>query len=164
MKKCILALVLMTAIVSCNKSKTVESKAAATSDYASFGNKIKEDQALSAEEMMDKYKSLKEGDTADVKFKSKVKAVCKNKGCWMTLDLANNEETSVKFKDYAFFVPKNCENQETVVNGKAFISVESVADQKHYAEDAGKSKAEIEAIVAPKTVYSFMADGVLIKK
>jgi hypothetical protein len=51
-----------------------------------------------------------------------------------------------------------------VVNGKAYVSVESVEDLKHFAKDAGKSQAAIDIIIAPETTYSFMADGVLIKK
>jgi hypothetical protein len=37
-----------------------------------------------------------------------------------------------------------------------------LADLRHYAEDAGASSAEIEAITEPKITYSFMADGVLL--
>ena len=70
----------------------------------------------------------------------------------------------MKFKDYAFFVPKNAQDEEVIVNGKAFVSIESVEELKHYAKDAGKSQASIDSIVTPKTTYSFMADGVLIKK
>jgi len=44
------------------------------------------------------------------------------------------------------------------------VSIESVEELKHYAKDEGKSQAAIDSIVAPKTNYSFMADGVLIKK
>jgi hypothetical protein len=35
---------------------------------------------------------------------------------------------------------------------------------KHYAKDAGKSQAAIDSIIKPETTYSFLADGVLIKK
>ena len=50
------------------------------------------------------------------------------------------------------------------MNGKAFISVESVADLKHYAKDAGKSQAAIDSIIEPEVTYTFMANGVLIAK
>jgi hypothetical protein len=46
--------------------------------------------------------------------------------------------------------------------GLAYVSETSVSDLRHYAEDAGASSAEIEAIIAPKITYSFMADGVLL--
>ena len=113
---------------------------------------------------MKKFANLKEGDTIDVKFKSKINEVCQKKGCWMSVDLGNENETFVKFKDYGFFVPLNAQDKEVIVNGKAFISVESVADLKHYAKDAGKSQAAIDSIIEPEVTYSFMANGVLIAK
>jgi len=164
MKKILFSVALMAALVSCNdKNKTAETAETAKSEYAVFGDSISVDDAMTSEEMTKKYETLKEGDTLTVKFKSKINSVCKKKGCWMNLALANEKETFVKFKDYAFFVPKNAENQEAVVSGKAFVSVESIDELKHYAKDAGKSQAAIDSIVAPKTTYSFMADGVLIK-
>jgi len=75
----------------------------------------------------------------------------------------NDEKVFVKFKDYGFFMPLNAKNEEVIVNGKAFLSVESVDELKHYAKDAGKSQAAIDSIQSPITTYAFLADGVLIK-
>ncbi len=133
-------------------------------DYASFGDKILADKALSNEEMMKKYKSLKQGDTLNIKFKSKINAVCQKKGCWMSMALPGGKETFVKFKDYAFFVPLNATNQDAIVSGKAFISETSVAQLRHYAKDGGESDAAIAKITEPKVEYKFMADGVLISR
>lgn len=165
MKKIILSVALLVTLISCqNKNSDLKTAEKSQNGYAMFGDSISVDQALTSDEMTKKYETLKEGDTINVKFASKINSVCKKKGCWMNLALANDKETFVKFKDYAFFVPKNAENQEAVVSGKAFVSVESVDELKHYAKDAGKSQAAIDSIVAPKTTYSFMADGVLIKQ
>lgn len=133
-------------------------------DYASFGDKIVADKALTKDEMLKKYKGLKAGDTINVKFKSKITGVCQKKGCWMSLELPSKKESFVKFKDYAFFVPLNATDQEAIVSGKAFVSEISVAQLKHYAKDAGDSEAEIAKITEPKVTYGFMADGVLISK
>ena len=81
----------------------------------------------------------------------------------MTLNLENGEEAMVKFKDYGFFMPKDISGKEVILNGKAFVNEVPVDEQRHYAEDAGKSKEEIAAITQPKKTYSFEADGVLIK-
>ncbi len=163
MKK-ILALSLLTvALVSCEQKKETTPEITKV-DYAVFGDSISSEGALSNTEMMEKFKSLKEGDTLEVKFKSGINEVCQKKGCWMTLDLADDNEAFVKFKDYGFFVPKNAQEKEVIVNGKAFVSVESVDVLKHYAKDAGKSQAAIDSIVEPKVTYSFMANGVLIAK
>lgn len=133
-------------------------------EYASFGGKIAEANALSKDDMLKKYKTMKPGDTVAVKFKSKIKDVCSKKGCWMAMELPGGKESFVKFKDYAFFVPLNAAESEAIVSGKAFISETSVAQLKHYAKDGGKSDAEIAKITEPKTEYKFMADGVLISK
>ena len=133
-------------------------------EYASFGDKILADKALTKDQMLAKYKSMKKGDTLAVKFKSKINSVCKKKGCWMKMDLANNSESFVRFKDYGFFVPLNADNSEAIVSGRAFVDEISVAELQHYAKDGGKSQAEIDKITQPKITYAFQADGVLISK
>lgn len=133
-------------------------------EYASFGDKIVADKALSQADMLKKYSALKPGDTVNIKFRSTIKDVCQKKGCWMSLELPNGKESFVKFKDYGFFVPLNAAKSEAVVNGKAFVSEISVAQLKHYAKDGGKSEAEIAKITEPKRTYGFLADGVLISK
>ena len=144
--------------------KAVKPVASVKVEYASFGGKIVADKALSKEEMIKKYKSLKPGDTVNVKFKSKINAVCQKKGCWMAMQLPGGKESFVKFKDYAFFVPLNATDQEAVVSGKAFVSETSVAQLRHYAKDGGESEEAIAKITEPKIEYKFMADGVLISK
>lgn len=165
MKKGIVLAITVIAFVSCNKKKEEAKIAEAPKvEYAVFGDSISATDALTKDQMFAKFKDLKEGDTLNVKFKSDIKEVCQKKGCWMSMDLAEGKETFVKFKDYAFFVPMNAGKKEAIVNGKAFVSVESVEEQKHYAKDGGKSQAAIDSITTPKVTYSFMADGVLINK
>jgi hypothetical protein len=161
MKKIVYLLICFLALTSCKK-ETITSNS--SNDYAIFGDSISVDKAITNEEMLVQFDKLKPGDTLNIKFKSKINSVCQKKGCWMTLELPSGKEAFVKFKDYAFFVPKNAQNAEVIVNGKAYVSIESVEELKHYAKDEGKSQAAIDSIVAPKTNYSFMADGVLIKK
>jgi hypothetical protein len=163
MKKLVAFTFCFFALTSCKK-ETVATENQKQDNYAFFGDSISDDKALSKDEMLAQFDKLKAGDTLNVKFKSKIKNVCQKKGCWMTLVLPNEKEAFVKFKDYAFFIPKNAKDEEVVVNGKAFVSIESVEELKHYAKDEGKSQAAIDSIVSPKTTYSFMADGVLIKK
>ena len=163
MKKILALGVIASLFVNCEQKKEVAPEVAKV-EYAKFGDSISVDGALSTDEMMKKFADLKEGDTLEVKFKSEINEVCQKKGCWMTLDLADDKEAFVKFKDYGFFVPKNAQDKEVVVNGKAFVSIESVDVLKHYAKDAGKSQTAIDSITEPKVTYSFMADGVLIAK
>lgn len=131
-------------------------------EFASFGEKISQEHTIPSDAMYEKYQKLEIGDTLEVKFASKVTEVCKKKGCFMKLRMPGEKEAMIKFKDYAFFVPKDIEEKEAIVSGKAYITVVSVEKQQHFAKDAGKSEAEIAAITQPKKTLSFMADGVLI--
>jgi hypothetical protein len=132
--------------------------------YKSFGEKIISDDAIAFSSMLPHYKGLKEGDTLDTKITAKVLDVCQSKGCWMILDLGEEQTARVKFKDYGFFMPKDIKGKEVIVNGKAFVNVMPVDELRHYAEDAGKTKEEIAAIVDPEMTYSLLADGVLLKE
>lgn len=91
-----------------------------------------------------------------------VQDVCQAKGCWMTTDLGNGEKMTIKFKDYAFFMPKDCSGKQVVFTGKVSKKEISVAEQKHLAEDAGKSKKEIKKIKTPKQEFRFEASGVVL--
>ncbi len=167
MKKIVVFFCISLLIISCKSDKNSEKEevkeiALQEVNYSPFGTEITAEGALSNSEIIEKYKTLKAGDTTVVKFKAKVNEVCQAKGCWMRLDLGD-DETMVKFKDYGFFMPKNIAGKEVIVNGKAFIAEVSVEEQRHYAEDAGKSKEEIEAITEVKKTLSFEADGVLVK-
>ncbi|WP_299362613.1 DUF4920 domain-containing protein [Winogradskyella sp.] len=167
MKKIIYLLAVVTLVFSCkNENKTTEEKVEEIKQeiaYASFGMEINDSDALSSERMMVHYKGLKAGDTVNAKMKGKIIDVCSKKGCWMKLDMGDNNEVMVKFKDYGFFMPLNAEG-EVVVNGKAFVTETSVDELRHYAEDAGKSEEEIAAITEPKFEYQFLADGVLLEQ
>lgn len=136
-------------------------EAEVTQDYVSFGAEISADEALDASAMMALYADLKEGDTLAAKFQAPVNSVCKMKGCWMRLAVGD-QEAFVKFKDYGFFVPKYLSEVEVIVSGKAYVSKTSVEDLKHFAQDAGKTQEEIDAITEPELSLDFMADGVLV--
>lgn len=130
--------------------------------FASFGDKITSDKALTSAEMFEKFKTLKAGDTLNVKFASKIKEVCTKKGCWMKLPLGEETETMVRFKDYGFFMPLDSKDSEVIVEGKAYVTETSVNDLRHYAEDAGKTAGEIAKITEPKREFAFEAHGVLM--
>lgn len=134
-------------------------------EYENFGQAVDVQQpVLSKEEMAAKFNLLKEGDTLQVAFTSTIKEVCQKKGCWMQVDLDPEKSSFVRFKDYGFFAPMNAAGHEVVMQGKAFVSIVSIDELKHYAKDAGKSEAEIATITEPKVTYAFEADGIAIAK
>lgn len=162
MKKIFVLAVLAIVIVSCKKQEQpVEPEVVVT--YSTFGEEITSDNAISQAEMLEKFQNMKEGDTIPIKFKSNILDVCQKKGCWMSMDLEGDKDAFVRFTDYGFFVPLDAANQETIVEGRAFLSVVTVDELKHYAKDGGKSQEEIDAITEPKITYAIQADGVLIE-
>ncbi|MDP2454033.1 MULTISPECIES: DUF4920 domain-containing protein [unclassified Kaistella] len=98
----------------------------------------------------------------NVAVKGKVVKVCDKKGCWLTVETDNNEKFFVKMKDYAFFVPMALEGKTVVLEGNVETKVTSVDEQKHYAEDAKKPQAEIDAITTPQEEIRFMASGIKV--
>ncbi|MGB3466623.1 MAG: DUF4920 domain-containing protein [Cyclobacteriaceae bacterium] len=129
------------------------------SEYESFGDKIDANGSVQASQFVNNF----EGDSVNVKLQAKATAVCKKKGCWMNVDLGNDQTMKVTFKDYGFFVPKDIEEKNVIVQGVAKKQVTGVDELKHYAEDAGKSQEEIDAITEPKEEIVFVASGVLIE-
>ena len=70
----------------------------------------------------------------------------------------------VKFKDYGFFVPKTgIEGKQILMSGKIFRDTISVDRLRHYAEDAKKSKEEIELITVPEYKINMIANAVAIR-
>ena len=60
-------------------------------------------------------------------------------------------------------MPKDATGKTAVVQGQAKVDTVDVATLRHYAEDAGKPKEEIEAITEPEVQLSFEADGVILR-
>lgn len=132
--------------------------------YTAFGASLADATIVTKSDLNDIYKGMEVGDTILLTLTTTVNSVCKAKGCWMKIDLDDSTEARVTFKDYGFFMPKDIENDTIIAQGNAFVEVTSVADQKHFAQDAGKTPEEISQIKQPEKTYSFIADGVLLKR
>ena len=106
--------------------------------------------------------SLFEGRT-QVRFEGEITETCPKKGCWMNV-ASGRDTVFVRFQDYGFFVPtEGVEGKRTIVEGEAFYDTLSVADLRHYAQDAGATEEEIAAITEPELELAFMATGVMIE-
>jgi len=128
-----------------------------------YGENFEFKDVKSGPELVALYEDLQTDSNAEVQLRATVTSVCQVKGCWMQLELANGEEARVTFKDYGFFVPTELVGKQVVVNGIARIDTISEKDQKHYAEDAGKSPEEIRNIKGSLKTYSLVADGVVLE-
>ncbi len=125
-----------------------------------FGESIKKKNAIDAKELP----KLMEGkEKESFKITGKINEVCQVKGCWLTVDLGDGKSMRMSFKNYGFFVPKDAGGKTFYAEGEAKFKTTSVEMLRHYAEDAGKSKAEIDAITTPKKELVFVAKGVIVE-
>ncbi len=101
-------------------------------------------------------------ESGNIKVIAKVTDVCPKKGCWMSLEMPDKSKVFVKMKDYGFFVPLAIIGKTVVIDGEAKKITTSVDELKHYAEDAKKSKEEIDAITEPKEEIRLTANGIVV--
>jgi hypothetical protein len=97
-----------------------------------------------------------------IRLEGTVNEICQVKGCWMYLGEAS-KPVMVKFKDYAFFMPKDGAGRTAIVEGTMAMKQETVEQTKHYLEDAGKHE-EAAKVTEGRRIYTFMAAGVALQK
>jgi hypothetical protein len=125
-----------------------------------YGAKVKTKGAIPLVEVVSQLE--KESSMPEAKISAKIVDVCPNKGCWLKLELPDGKQATVKMKDYGFFVPLAAKGKTVVIEGQASIKTVSVNELRHFAEDAKKSKSEIEAITQPKTEVNILAKGIVV--
>ena len=123
------------------------------------GNKVVEEGAVPADLLDDSLKTT--GQSKELKVTGKVIEVCKAEGCWVRMETRSGS-ILVKMKDHAFLVPVALEGKTIVADGVATFKETSVAQLRHFAEDAGKTKEEIEKITIPKKEIVFQATGIKV--
>jgi len=121
-----------------------------------FGKEVAVNKAIDVNEMAN---TMGTKESAEVNVKAEVVEVCKAEGCWIKVKTANGN-MMVKMKDHAFLVPLALNGKQIAITGTAVNKVTTVAQLKHYAEDAGKSKAEIDAIKEDKKEILIQAKGI----
>ena len=125
-----------------------------------YGEKVITEGAVNLNDVV---KKLNGGaEYPEVKIQAKIVEVCPKKGCWLKLELENGETAMVKMKDYGFFLPLAAKGKTVVIDGKVELKTTSVAELKHYAEDAKKSKEEIEASTKPSKEVKVLAKGIVV--
>ncbi len=131
-----------------------------TAEVLKFGEEITEEGAMSGEDFL---KAFEGKDSLEVKVQAPIVEVCQKKGCWMDLQLTDDQTMTIRFKDYGFFVPKDAAGKIAIVEGIAKVDTISVAELKHYAEDREASQEEIDAITEPEISLELIAKGVILK-
>jgi hypothetical protein len=135
-----------------DKEKTQAAKGVVYGEVAESKNTVSPDE-ISAKLVDNKFEG---------QVKGKVVEVCKAEGCWIRLQKADGSSMMVRAKDHAFLMPENIVGKTVLVDGSAMVKEVSEEMRKHYAEDAGKSKAEIAKIKGPDKDVQFSARGVKV--
>lgn len=103
------------------------------------------------------------GKDEQIKVAANIKKVCKKKGCWFTLAADDVErKVRVRMKDYGFFVPRNTDGAEVVVEGKLEKRTMTEKEAKHFAKDEGRDPSSIDK--EDLKVFEFTATGVQITR
>ena len=95
-------------------------------------------------------------------MKAKVVEVCQAEGCWIKVERKDGTAMLVRAKDHAFLMPSNIVGKTVLIDGSATVKETTEAQRRHYSEDAGKSKEEIEAIKGSEIAVEFSARGVKV--
>lgn len=125
-----------------------------------YGKSFETTNAIDASQLPDLLNNTTE--VKDVVAKGKITAVCQAMGCWMKVDVGNGKDMMIKFGDHDFTLPKDVSGQTAVFTGTLMMKTTSVKELRHFAEDAGKSKEEVEKITEPKHEMRFIATGVYL--
>ncbi|SRR6266498_526943 len=137
---------------------TVQSQITPSASGVVYGKVSDEGQLVAVDKVEQNLKENKfEG-----KITGKVVEVCRAEGCWLKLEKGDGSSMLVKAKNHSFLVPVDLIGKSIVVEGEAEVKEVSEEMRKHYAEDAGKNKKEIDKIKGSEKQIIFQASGVKV--
>ena len=123
-----------------------------------YGKVSKEKKAVAVDDLQSKLVDNK----FDGQVKGKVVEVCQAEGCWLKIQRADGTSMMVRAKDHSFLMPSNIVGKTVLIEGSATVKEVTEEMRRHYAEDAGKSKEEIEKIKGAEKDVQFSAKGVKV--
>jgi hypothetical protein len=94
-----------------------------------------------------------------VLIRGRIADVCQRKGCWTVLS-RGEDQVRVRFKDYGFFLPKDCSGKQAYVEGVVAVETLSEKMARHYADESRTEDPS--EISGPRQVVGFTASGVRI--
>lgn len=163
MKKLLFALLSSTMLVACSstpEAPAVEEKIELGEAYGP--TEVDITKAVSVEEFFRDFEQ-KDGPE-EYTIEGTIVTVCKSAGCWVGIDDNNGDYFMVKFKDH-FTIPIDTElNKGAYMHGVATWDSIPVAQLREEALADGSTKEEAELISQPKFIFSFEADGIVLKK
>lgn len=163
MKRIIYLFAIALIAVSCGTSKDASGEGDAPKLGKAYGpTTVQPELKVRVSEMVDR--SETDGSEQEYTFEGEIVEVCSKAGCWVNVDNGKGGTFMVRFKDH-FTIPTDTKSgTKAYFHGVAFNDTISVAMLQHFAEDAGKSQEEIDAITEPEYKLGFIADGIVFKK
>ncbi len=156
-------LILLTGLFIGTLSLNAQSSIAPAVKGQQYGSGVSEEQTFDVYSADKLVRSMATTDKLEnLIVRAEVSGVCEKKGCWLTLVNDQDTRVFVKMKDYAFFLPQDILGKTILLDADAEKMVTSVKELQHYAEDAGKSKAEIAKITKPQTEIRVLASGIKV--
>ncbi len=158
----LIAVAFVSLVAGCQSSASKGSAGAITekTEWHTYGEAVEFDESDDVS-----FAALKGGEQ-DVWVTGVITEVCMHQGCWIRLNDPSDRAAGdlfVRTRDHAYLVPRNAHGHKVMIHGDTEYSELSVSDLRHYAEEAGKSQAEIAAISQPKTMITFHADTIIIE-
>jgi hypothetical protein len=126
-----------------------------------YGSKIDTSGSIDINEVL---AAMRRHPDQNLTVKGKVSQVCQTEGCWLEMADEGGETIIVRTKSHDFTVPKDLAGKTIYLNGSAHLDTTIVEVLKHYAEDAGKSKTEIDSITKPSIDVVIEANGIAVLK
>lgn len=169
MKKTILALAMATTLAvslqSCGSNEeTTEEQTEAVEEaapaYTAYGDEFDANSPISIADFATSMQGQE--NMEGLVIEATISEVCQEEGCWMRVKHEGGEDIFVTFNDHQFVIPKDLMDNKVVIYGTGMKKTVSVADQQHYAADAGASAKEIAAITEPKDEIQINATGLLV--
>lgn len=153
--KLIAGFIMSIALFACSNSKMADS--ASFVEYGPY--KVEVANAIPVQAMVVDF-SAKGNQRTAYTVVADIEEVCSKAGCWINIQKSKDETLMVRFKDH-FTIPIDTKlGTKAFLHGELYSDTVSVDMLRHFAEDAGKTEAEIMKITQPKITNSFEADGI----
>ena len=163
MKKILFAALSLTMLVACSsapEAPVVEEKVELGEAYGPA--KVDITKAVSVEDFFRDFE-MKEGPE-QYTIEGTIVDVCQKAGCWVGIDDGNGDYFMVRFKDH-FTVPLDTKlNTGAYMHGVATWDSIPVEKLRADAIAEGSTKDEAAQITQAKYIFSFEADGIVLKK
>ena len=134
-----------------------------TSESKSPDSSEKKTEQLTNVQANDLAAAMENTDELTVQLKGTIVEVCQTSGCWMDIDMGNDQRVLVTFPENVFVTPKDAVGKQATIEGLASKVIIPVKRLQLQAADEGASEEEINAIIEPLTEFSIEATKVKIK-